>query len=83
MRGHFRKSPAIGVHQKQIIAPRHHEGEVVANPLMQPQPRGHAETGGQIHPRGAHRFRIQIRITQNGGAGTFKRMGHDVSPGNG
>jgi hypothetical protein len=47
---------------------------------MQAKPRRHAETGRQINPRGAHGFRIQFGVSQNGRGGGFKRMGHDVSP---
>jgi hypothetical protein len=39
------------VHQEAVAAPWHHQAEMVADPDIEPEPRGEAEGGGEIAPR--------------------------------
>ncbi len=75
--GDLAERPAIGVDQEQVVAPRHHEGEVVADALMQAQAGGHAEAGGEVDARLAHRIGVQFGIAQDGRrAGGAEGVGH-------
>src|SRR4051794_13356474 len=58
--------------------PRRHGGEVIADALLQPEPRGHAETCGEIHASLMDSFVVEAAIAQNGrgGAGRLQFMGH-------
>src|SRR5689334_18861209 len=50
---------------------------MVADALVQAEPGGHAEAGGQVHPRLAHGLGVQLGIAQHGGGrGGAEGMGH-------
>ena len=48
--GDLRERPAVGIYQEKIVAAGHHERQVVAHALVQAQPGGGAEAGGEVDP---------------------------------